>query len=152
MYHQSQALILCGESGSGKSTQVPQLLMYDEYGTGKSLLVSCTQPRGSDAVRLAQRVADELSVDIGHEVGFSTLEKRCLNRKGAYKARLLYLSERSLLHQIINDQSLSKYACIVVDEAHQRNAETDILLSLLKGIISSRKDFKVQTYIEKSKW
>lgn len=137
-YHQSPVVILSSETGSGKSTQVPQLLVYDEYESG--LQIACTQPRRLAAKELASRVSDEMGVVLGEEVGYKVRNDQKFDRK---KTRLTYMTEGVLLRALSSDKSLSAYACVVIDEAHERTTDLDLLLALLKKTVSRRKDFKV---------
>ncbi|KAK7418465.1 hypothetical protein QQX98_003957 [Neonectria punicea] len=139
-YHQSQVMILSSETGSGKSTQVPQLLVYGEYASG--LQIACTQPRRLAATELASRVADEMGVVLGEEVGYKIRGDKMVNQKQK-KTRLVYLTEGVLLQQLGTDKNLSAYACVIIDEAHERTVDLDLLLALLKKVVSRRKDFKV---------
>ncbi|KAM0259567.1 hypothetical protein ACHAQJ_003293 [Trichoderma viride] len=140
-YHKSQVMILSSETGSGKSTQVPQLLVYDEYETG--LQIACTQPRRLAATELASRVADEMGVILGEEVGYQIRGDNMINKNKQKKTRLAYMTEGVLLRQLSLDKDLTAYACVVIDEAHERTVDLDLLLALLKKIISRRKDFKL---------
>ncbi|EHK17761.1 uncharacterized protein TRIVIDRAFT_226707 [Trichoderma virens Gv29-8] len=139
-YHQSQVMILSSETGSGKSTQVPQLLVYDEYESG--LQIACTQPRRLAATELASRVAEEMGVNLGEEVGYKIGGDHNVNQNKK-KTRLAYMTEGVLLRQLRSDKLLSAYACVIIDEAHERTVDLDLLLALLKKVISRRKDFKV---------
>lgn len=140
-YHKSQVVILSSETGSGKSTQVPQLLVYDEYESG--LQIACTQPRRLAATELATRVADEMGVALGEEVGYQIRGNNMISQDKQKKTRLAYMTEGILLRKLSVDRNLSEYACVVIDEAHERTVDLDLLLALLKKVISRRKDFKV---------
>lgn len=138
IYHQSQVMILSSDTGSGKSTQVPQLLAYDEWASG--LQIACTQPRRLAAKELAARVADEMGVVHGEEVGSHVR----FEAKVEKKTRLVYMTEGILLRKATGtDRDLKAYACVVIDEAHERTVNTDLLLGLLKGILTRRRDFRV---------
>ncbi|KAM3436086.1 hypothetical protein MY4824_004564 [Beauveria thailandica] len=141
MYHENQVIILSSETGSGKSTQVPQMLVYDEYESG--LLIACTQPRKLAAKKLAMRVADEMGVTVGETVGFQVGGEARRTPEGDNATRLSFMTEQILVNQAINDQSLSKYACVIVDEAHERTVQADTLMPLLKEALARRKDLKV---------
>lgn len=140
VYHKNQVFILSGETGSGKSTQVPQMLVFDEFASG--LRIACTQPRRLAATALADRVAEEMGVALGEEVGFQIGGQRMLNQNKK-KTRLSYMTEGVLLRQLARDKDLSQYACIIIDEAHERTVEADILTAMLKKIVQRRKDLKV---------
>lgn len=139
MYHSSQILVFVGETGSGKTTQIPQYVLYDElpYQTGK--LIACTQPRRVAAMSVAQRVASELDVELGQEVGYSI---RFENKTGP-KTMLKYMTDGQLLREAMHDHEMSRYSCIILDEAHERTLATDILMALLKQIAGRRKDLKI---------
>ncbi|CAH0034428.1 unnamed protein product, partial [Clonostachys rhizophaga] len=139
-YQQSQIMILSSETGSGKSTQVPQLLTYDEYPSG--LQVACTQPRRLATRELASRAAAEMGVTLGEEVGYRVGSDQRYNENDK-KTRLVYLTEGVLVRQLSNDRDLSAYACVIIDEAHERTLNADLLMALLKKVVSRRKDFKV---------
>ncbi|KAK3386980.1 P-loop containing nucleoside triphosphate hydrolase protein [Podospora didyma] len=139
MYHSSQILVFVGETGSGKTTQIPQYVLYDElpHQTGK--LIACTQPRRVAAMSVAQRVANELDVELGQEVGYSI---RFENRTGP-KTMLKYMTDGQLLREAMHDHDMSRYSTIIIDEAHERTLATDILMALLKQIAERRKDLKI---------
>ncbi|KAK3371446.1 P-loop containing nucleoside triphosphate hydrolase protein [Lasiosphaeria ovina] len=139
MYHSTQILVFVGETGSGKTTQVPQYVLYDElpHQTGK--LIACTQPRRVAAMSVAQRVANELDVELGEEVGYSI---RFENRTGP-KTMLKYMTDGQLLREAMHDHEMSRYSTIILDEAHERTLATDILMALLKQIAERRKDLKI---------
>ncbi|KAJ4307073.1 DEAH-box ATP-dependent RNA helicase prp43 [Collariella sp. IMI 366227] len=138
-YHSTQILVFVGETGSGKTTQIPQYVLYDElpHTTGK--LIACTQPRRVAAMSVAQRVADELDVNLGEEVGYSI---RFENKTGP-KTLLKYMTDGQLLREAMHDHDMSRYGCIILDEAHERTLATDILMALLKQIAERRKDLKI---------
>ena len=140
VYHQNQVFILASETGSGKSTQVPQLLIYDEYASG--LRIACTQPRRLAATALASRVSKEMGVILGEEVGYQIGGDKRVD-KHEKKTRIAFMTEGVLLRKQASDKDLSEYACIIIDEAHERTVETDILMAMLKKILRRRKDLKV---------
>ncbi|KAH8880097.1 pre-mRNA splicing factor ATP-dependent RNA helicase PRP43 [Thozetella sp. PMI_491] len=139
MYHQSQILVFVGETGSGKTTQIPQYVLYDELPHLNRKLIACTQPRRVAAMSVAQRVANELDVQLGEEVGYSI---RFENRTGP-KTLLKYMTDGQLLRESMHDPDMSRYSCIILDEAHERTLATDILMALLKQIAVRRKDLKI---------
>jgi pre-mRNA-splicing factor ATP-dependent RNA helicase DHX15/PRP43 len=140
LYHKTQILVFVGETGSGKTTQIPQYVLYDEipHLNGKKL-IACTQPRRVAAMSVAQRVADELDVRLGEEVGYSI---RFENNTGP-KTLLKYMTDGQLLRESMHDHDMSRYSCIILDEAHERTLATDILMALLKQITERRKDLKI---------
>lgn len=141
VYHKSQVMIISGDTGIGKSTQIPQLLVYDEYES--ELRIACTQPRRLAATELASRVADEMGVVLGEEVGYRIRSDYMIDKHKSKRTRLAYMTEGILLRQLCLDKELSAYACVIIDEAHERTVDLDLLLALLKRAISRRKDLKV---------
>lgn len=138
-YHSTQILVFVGETGSGKTTQIPQYVVYDEVPKLTGKLVACTQPRRVAAMSVAQRVADEMDVKLGEEVGYSI---RFEDMTGP-KTMLKYMTDGMLLREAMHDHEMSRYSCIILDEAHERTLATDILMALLKQIASRRSDLKI---------
>jgi pre-mRNA-splicing factor ATP-dependent RNA helicase DHX15/PRP43 len=136
--HNNQTLILVGETGSGKTTQVPQFVVEAGYTAGGKMCV-CTQPRRVAAMSVAKRVADEMDVKIGDEVGYSIRFEELTSQKTFLK----YSTDGMLLREAMTDPELSRYAVIVIDEAHERTLATDVLFGLLKEVLLRRKDLKV---------
>ncbi|RYP71066.1 hypothetical protein DL770_008164 [Monosporascus sp. CRB-9-2] len=139
LYHKTQILVFVGETGSGKTTQIPQYVLYDELPHLKRKLVGCTQPRRVAAMSVAQRVADELDVNLGEEVGYSI---RFEDKTGP-RTILKYMTDGMLLREAMHDHEMSRYSCIILDEAHERTLATDILMALLKQIASRRPELKI---------
>ncbi|CAH0016620.1 unnamed protein product [Clonostachys rhizophaga] len=139
-YHQNQVLILSCETGSGKSTQIPQMLLYDEYESG--LRIACTQPRRLAATTLAERVSKEMAVVLGEEVGYQIGGEKNMDKNNK-RSRLAYMTEDSLVRKMGSDNKLSDFACIIIDEAHERTVEADMLMALLKRTLRHRKDLKL---------
>nr|CAG4712625.1 unnamed protein product [Naegleria fowleri] len=134
----NQIVLLVGETGSGKTTQIPQFLVHAGYSKdGKG--IACTQPRRVAAMSVAQRVADEMDVDLGNEVGYSIR----FEDKSSEKTILKYLTDGMLLREAMLDPKLSKYSVVILDEAHERTLSTDILMGLLKELLQKRKDLKL---------
>ncbi|POR31720.1 Putative pre-mRNA-splicing factor ATP-dependent RNA helicase prp43 [Tolypocladium paradoxum] len=138
-YHSTQILVFVGETGSGKTTQIPQYVVYDERPQQTGKLIACTQPRRVAAMSVAQRVADEMDVTLGEEVGYSI---RFEDMTGP-KTILKYMTDGMLLREAMHDHNMSRYSCIILDEAHERTLSTDILMALLKQISSRRSDLKI---------
>ncbi|CDO95616.1 unnamed protein product [Kluyveromyces dobzhanskii CBS 2104] len=136
---QHQVLIVVGETGSGKTTQLPQFLVEDGY-TNDGKCVVCTQPRRVAATSVAARVADEMDVFLGKEVGYNI---RFDDRTTPDRTILKYMTDGMLLREFLNDPQLSSYSAIMIDEAHERTLSTDILLGLLRGILQERKDLRL---------
>ncbi|SCU83029.1 LAMI_0C01750g1_1 [Lachancea mirantina] len=135
-----QIMIVVGETGSGKTTQLPQYLVEDGYTQHGKLQVACTQPRRVAATSVATRVADEMGVMLGKEVGYSI---RFEDKTTPGTTFLKYMTDGMLLREFMIDPELTNYACIMIDEAHERTLATDILLGLLKDILPHRKDLKL---------
>lgn len=138
-YHSTQILVFVGETGSGKTTQIPQYVVYDELPNLTGKLVACTQPRRVAAMSVAQRVADEMDVNLGEEVGYSI---RFEDKTGP-STMLKYMTDGMLLREAMHDHEMSRYSCIILDEAHERTLATDILMALLKQIAARRPDLKI---------
>ncbi|KAK7948678.1 DEAH-box ATP-dependent RNA helicase prp43 [Apiospora aurea] len=136
---QAEILVFVGETGSGKTTQIPQYVLYDELPQLNNKLVACTQPRRVAAMSVAQRVADELDVTLGEEVGYSI---RFEDKTGP-KTVLKYMTDGMLLREAMHDHMMSRYSCIILDEAHERTLATDILMALLKQLAQRRSDLKI---------
>lgn len=132
-----QVVVLEGETGSGKTTQVPQFLVESGYASEK--LICCTQPRRVAAMSVATRVAEEMDVILGEQVGYSIR----FEDKSSEETLLKYVTDGMLLREAMTDNSLSAYKAIVLDEAHERTLSTDILLGLLKEVLKRRPDLKV---------
>ncbi|KAI8073851.1 P-loop containing nucleoside triphosphate hydrolase protein [Gongronella butleri] len=139
MIHSHQFLVLVGETGSGKTTQIPQFMVYDELPHLKGKQIACTQPRRVAAMSVAQRVADEMDVQLGQEVGYNIR----FEDNTSPKTFLKYLTDGMLLREAMGDPTLSRYSAIILDEAHERTLNTDILMGLLKEICKKRKDLQV---------
>ncbi len=120
-----QTTIIVGETGSGKSTQLPQFLseIYRDC-------IVCTQPRRVAAITIAERVANEKGCQIGQEVGYSIR----FDDKSSGKTKIKYVTDGVLLREIMTDPNLDKYSVVVLDEAHERSLQTDILMGLLKRL------------------
>jgi pre-mRNA-splicing factor ATP-dependent RNA helicase DHX15/PRP43 len=139
LLHNNQFIVLVGETGSGKTTQIPQFLLFDEQPQIKNRQIACTQPRRVAATSVAQRVADEMDVVLGQEVGYSIRFEDVTSEKTLLK----YMTDGMLLREAMTDPLLNRYSAIILDEAHDRTLATDILMGLLKEICEKRKDLKV---------
>ena len=139
LYQQSQILVFVGETGSGKTTQIPQFILFDDQTQSQRKMVACTQPRRVAAMSVAQRVADEMDVTLGDEVGYSIRFEDMTSQKTILK----YMTDGMLLREAMNDNNLTRYSTIILDEAHERTLATDILMGLLKEIALRRPDLKI---------
>lgn len=135
----NQVVIIEGETGSGKTTQIPQFLLPMLAQVGYKA-IACTQPRRVAAMSIAKRVSEEMDVELGQHVGYTIRFEDCSN---LHKTILKFLTDGMLLREAMSDPLLSKYSCIVLDEAHERTLSTDVLMGLIKEIMSKRKDLKV---------
>jgi len=132
-----QILIVVGETGSGKTTQIPQYIHEAGYSAlGK---IGCTQPRRVAAMSVAARVAQEMSVKLGREVGYSIRFEDCTSDKTLIK----YMTDGMLLREFMTSPDLADYSAMMIDEAHERGLNTDILFGLIKDIARYRKDLRV---------
>ncbi|KAI5314315.1 hypothetical protein L3X38_043491 [Prunus dulcis] len=134
----NQVLIIVGETGSGKTTQIPQYLHEAGYTKGGKK-IGCTQPRRIAAMSVAARVSQEMGVKLGHAVGYSIRFEDCTSEKTVLK----YMTDGMLLREFLVEPDLASYSVVMVDEAHERTLSTDVLLGLLKDIARYRPDLKL---------
>jgi pre-mRNA-splicing factor ATP-dependent RNA helicase DHX15/PRP43 len=130
-----QITLLVGETGCGKTTQVPQYILD----LNPELGIACTQPRRVAAMSVSERVAEEMGVELGDEVGYNIR----FDNKSSEKTVLKYMTDGMLLREAMNDTTLSKYSVVIIDEAHERTVDTDILLGCLKEILAKRPEMRV---------
>lgn len=130
--------VVVGETGSGKTTQIPQFL--HKAGFGKRGMIACTQPRRVAAMTVARRVAEEMGCPLGKQVGYSVRFDDMTSSSTIIK----YLTDGMLLREALLDPLLKKYSVVIVDEAHERTVHTDVLFGLLKGVQKRRgSDFRL---------
>eukprot|EP00033_Pygsuia_biforma_P001838 GCRY01002056.1.p1 GENE.GCRY01002056.1~~GCRY01002056.1.p1 ORF type:complete len:732 (-),score=138.63 GCRY01002056.1:144-2339(-) len=134
----NQITVLVGETGSGKTTQIPQFLLGDGF-CDNGQKVGVTQPRRVAAMSVAQRVANELDVTLGQEVGYNIRFEDVTSGR----TKLKYLTDGMLLREAMTDPFLEAYSVLVLDEAHERTLATDILFGLLKEVCAKRPDLKL---------
>lgn len=132
-----QVLIIAGETGSGKTTQVPKMCV--DAGRGQAAIIGCTQPRRIAATSMAQRVAEELDVKLGTAVGY----KIRFSEKISEKTIIQMMTDGILLTEIQRDRFLRSYDTIIIDEAHERTLNIDFLLGYLKRLLPKRPDLKL---------
>ncbi|RCK58100.1 putative ATP-dependent RNA helicase DHR2 [Candida viswanathii] len=132
----NQVTIVIGETGSGKSTQIPQFLIPENKGT-----IAVTQPRRVAAASLAARVSEEYGCRLGQDVGYQV---RFTNMSNKW-TKLKYLTDGMLLRELMIDPQLKKYSTIILDEAHERTILTDLIMGFLKQLITlgKRNDLKI---------
>lgn len=134
-----RVVVIVGETGSGKTTQMPQYL--DEAGwTAGGRAVVCTQPRRIAAVTVARRVAAEMGATLGREVGYSV---RFDDMSNPRLTRIKYATDGALVRECMSDPLLSRYSVVMIDEAHERSLATEILLGLLRKIRRRRPELRV---------
>ncbi|ETD72938.1 ATP-dependent helicase [Pelistega indica] len=133
----NQVVIVCGETGSGKTTQLPKICL--ELGRGQQGLIGHTQPRRIAAVSVAKRIAQELKTEIGDWVGYQIR----FNDKTGPNAAIKLMTDGILLAETQQDPLLKKYDTLIIDEAHERSLNIDFLLGLLKNILHKRPDLKL---------
>jgi len=133
-----QMLIVVGETGSGKTTQMTQYFAEHGYASNKRR-IGCTQPRRVAAMSVAKRVAEEYGCRLGQEVGYSIRFEDCTSADTMIK----YMTDGMLLREALMDPDMSNYNIIMLDEAHERTINTDVLFGLLKECCERRRDLKL---------
>ncbi|ODN84690.1 hypothetical protein L202_00583 [Cryptococcus amylolentus CBS 6039] len=134
-----RVVIVVGQTGCGKSTQIPQYL-HEAGWTNQNHVVACTQPRRVAATSVATRVAEEVGSVLGDEVGYTIRFEDLTNPA---RTKIKYMTDGMLFRETMMDPLLSKYSVIMVDEAHERGAYTDLLLGLLKKVMKKRSELRV---------
>jgi len=133
---ENQIVVVVGETGSGKTTRLPISLLKDGAYTG---IVACTQPRRVAAMSVAKRVAEESGRPVGSLVGYSIRFEDCTSKE----TRVKYMTDGILLRESLNDPDLDKYSVVVMDEAHERSLNTDVLFGITKRVLRNRRDFRL---------
>ncbi|EDQ91715.1 uncharacterized protein MONBRDRAFT_19544 [Monosiga brevicollis MX1] len=126
----NQVIIIVGQTGSGKTTQMTQYLYeagYGDFGT-----IGCTQPRRVAAMSVAKRVSEEMGVELGKQVGYSIRFEDVTSRETVIK----YMTDGILLRESLNEGDLDQYSAIIMDEAHERSLNTDVLFGLLRDVVA----------------
>lgn len=134
----NRVTIIEGSTGSGKTTQIPQFLLEADIVDSKFQVV-CTQPRRVAAINVATRVADEMDVHLGGTVGYNVR----FDVRESEETRLKYVTDGLLIKQFITDPEVRQYGIIIIDEAHERSVNSDIILGLLKNLVEKRDDLHV---------
>src|SRR6266566_8544630 len=132
-----QVVVIAGETGSGKTTQIPKMCL--EAGLGIEAKIGCTQPRRVAALSISKRIAEELNVTWGREVGCKI---RFDDRSGAH-TYIKLMTDGILLAETQGDPKLAEYNALILDEAHERSLNIDFLLGYLKGLLVRRQDLKL---------
>ncbi|KAK5781289.1 DEAH-box RNA helicase PRP16 PWA37_004722 [Arxiozyma heterogenica] len=148
----NQVVIVIGETGSGKTTQLPQILYEagfcrnfdddnntDTKGNSNSMMIGVTQPRRVAAISVAKRVALEMNTQLGSTVGYAIRFEDITSSD----TKIKFMTDGILLREFLLDPFLTKYNCIIIDEAHERSLNTDVLLGMFKNLLTKRKDIKL---------
>ncbi len=134
---QHQVIVLCGETGSGKTTQLPKLCL--KLGRGTFGMIGHTQPRRIAARSVAARIAEELGSEVGDSVGY----KVRFNDKVSAQSQIKIMTDGILLAEIQTDPYLQQYDTLIIDEAHERSLNIDFILGYLKRLLPKRPDLKI---------
>ncbi|ALC49886.1 l-1-G0007 [Drosophila busckii] len=126
---ENSVVIIVGETGSGKTTQLTQYLHEDGY--SKHGMIGCTQPRRVAAMSVAKRVSDEMDTQLGEDVGYAIRFEDCTSERTVIK----YMTDGILLRESLRDPDLDGYSAIIMDEAHERSLSTDVLFGLLREFV-----------------
>ena len=133
----NQVVVIAGETGSGKTTQIPKMCL--EAGLGIAAKIGCTQPRRVAALSISRRIAEELNVNWGREVGCTIR----FDDRSSPQSYIKLMTDGILLAETQGDPLLSEYNCIIIDEAHERSLNIDFLLGYLKTLLAKRNDLKL---------
>ncbi|KAL3781170.1 hypothetical protein HJC23_008072 [Cyclotella cryptica] len=134
---ENQVLVVIGETGSGKTTQMTQYM--HELGVTSNGMIGCTQPRRVAAVSVAKRVAEEFGCTLGEQVGYTIRFEDVTSKETIIK----YMTDGMLMREYLADNDLKRYAALMLDEAHERTIHTDVLFGLLKDLCRRRPDLKL---------
>lgn len=134
----NQVTIVVGQTGSGKTTQLTQFLHEDGYARDGQM-IGCTQPRRVAAMSVAKRVSEEMEVPLGGTVGYAIRFEDCTSKETTIK----YMTDGVLLRESLTNPDLDQYSCIIMDEAHERALNTDVLMGLIKKVLARRRDLKL---------
>ena len=134
----NQIIIIEGETGSGKTTQIPQYLYESGYCNNKKK-ICITQPRRVAAMSVATRVAFEMNVKCGHEVGYAIR----FEENVTLTTKIIYMTDGIFLRYLLSDNQMSDFSVIIIDEAHERSIYTDVIFGIIKQLIQKRKDLRV---------
>eukprot|EP01103_Thecamoeba_quadrilineata_P003091 TRINITY_DN12914_c0_g1_i1.p1 TRINITY_DN12914_c0_g1~~TRINITY_DN12914_c0_g1_i1.p1 ORF type:complete len:1086 (-),score=258.18 TRINITY_DN12914_c0_g1_i1:63-3320(-) len=133
----NNVVILVGETGSGKTTQITQYL--HEEGYTKNGIIGCTQPRRVAAMSVAKRVSEEMGCELGKDVGYSIRFEDCTSSSTVIK----YMTDGVLLRESLHEPDLDQYSAVIMDEAHERSLHTDVLFGILKKVVGRRRDLRL---------
>lgn len=135
----SQVVVVVGDTGSGKTTQLPKMALEFANDQGFSGVVGCTQPRRIAAASVSKRVSEELGVELGKEVGYQVR----FTDKSSSDTKIKFMTDGILLAETQGDADLKNYHTIIIDEAHERSLNIDFLIGYLKRLVEIRSDLKV---------
>lgn len=134
---ENQVVVVVGETGSGKTTQLTQYLHEDGFSTYG--MIGCTQPRRVAAMSVAKRVSEEMECELGDKVGYAIRFEDVTGPNTIIK----YMTDGVLLRETLREADLDQYSAIIMDEAHERSLNTDVLFGILKQVVARRRDFKL---------
>ena len=140
----NRVVVIVGETGSGKTTQLTQYL--HEAGYTNFGMVGCTQPRRVAAMSVAKRVSDEMNVTLGDDCGYAIRFENCTSSK----TKIKYMTDGILLRETLEDPIVERYSCVVMDEAHERSLNTDVLFGILRKVVEKRRGKEINQ--KKQKW
>eukprot|EP00250_Pteridium_aquilinum_P021702 c25200_g2_i1 orf=163-3891(+) len=134
---ENQVVVVVGETGSGKTTQLTQYLHEDGLSTYG--MIGCTQPRRVAAMSVAKRVSEEMDCELGDMVGYAIRFEDVTGPNTIIK----YMTDGVLLRETLREADLDQYSAIIMDEAHERSLNTDVLFGILRQVVARRRDFKL---------
>ena len=134
---ENNVVVVVGETGSGKTTQMTQYMHEEGYSTFG--MIGCTQPRRVAAMSVAKRVSEEMGCELGTKVGYAIRFEDCTSEETVIK----YMTDGVLLRETLREEDLDTYSCVIMDEAHERSLHTDVLFGILKKVVARRRDFRL---------
>lgn len=134
---ENSVVVVVGETGSGKTTQLTQFLHEDGY--SRLGMIGCTQPRRVAAMSVAKRVASEMCGSLGEQVGYAIRFEDCTSSDTIIK----YMTDGILLRESLREPDLDQYSVVIMDEAHERSLHTDVLFGLLRDVVARRHDLRL---------